>query len=127
MAYFASAGLLGGGPDYLAAQCNLRAVIFEYTLADTYETVFANILASTAMAPTDFTNSATGNDILCTIGQTVDTYADAAETSSHIAYLDTVGEEVILVLPEDSLISIGVGDQIIFPESTLTWHQPTGA
>jgi hypothetical protein len=125
MAYFASENMLKGGANYLGATCNLIGVVFEYTVSDSYATVFGNLLASASRAAGNFSIAADGLSQVLTAATAQEDAATAAEVSSHIVYLDTVGSEVILVIPETSLVAINVGDIVNFPEVAITYHQPT--
>jgi hypothetical protein len=127
MAYYASPNLLDGGPDYLAANCDLMGVVFEYTFGDSYATVTSNLLASVAIVSGNFAMSSSGNDRVCTTAAGLqDAAAEAGEVSSHIVFLKTTATtEVILVVPETTLVTINVGDPVNFPSIPITWHQPT--
>ena len=128
MAKWVHADVLDNGIAYIKANCNKMALVSAYSAGDSYATVNAAIVADTAMANSDFTIAASGNNrTLTTAAGKSDTAANVTGggAGNHIAFLDTVHSKVLWVTNETSGQSITVGNPVSFPSLVYTVNQPT--
>lgn len=126
MAKFAHVNVLDNGPQYIKDNCNAVVLLDAYLFGDSYATVASNIMATAAMAPTDFTLATSGNDRTLTsaVGKQ-DASADAGGVASHIAFLDTVDSLVLWVTEETSGQTVTAGNPVTFPSLVYTAKQLT--
>lgn len=128
MAKFAHANVLDNGLNYIKTNCNKVALISSYSVGESYATVAAKILAEATMTPTDFTLASSGNNrTLTSAAGKSDASANATggSASNHIAYLNTVGSEVLWVTEETSGQVVTAGNPVNFPSLVYTSNQPT--
>ena len=128
MAKWVHADVLDNGIAYIKANCNKMALVSAYSAGDSYATVNAAIVADTAMANSDFTIAASGNNrTLTTASGKSDTAANVTGggVGNHIAFLDTVNSKVLWVTNETSGQSITIGNPVSFPSLVYTVNQPT--
>lgn len=127
MAKFASQGTLDNGPAHIQTNCERMVLLAAYTLGDAYATVTGagNILAEAAMVPGDFVFSSSGNDrLMTTASGKSDTAANESGNSSHIAFLDDTGTEVLWVTEETTGQAVTAGNPVNFPSLVYTVTQP---
>ena len=128
MAKFAHANVLDNGLNYIKNNCNKVALISSYSVGESYATVVAKILAEATMTSTDFTLASSGNNrTLTSAAGKQDTSANATggSATNHIAYLNTVGSEVLWVTEETSGQVVTAGNPVNFPSLVYTSNQPT--
>ena len=128
MAKWVHADVLDNGIAYIKANCNKMALVSAYSAGDSYATVNAAIVADAAMANSDFTIAASGNNrTLTTAAGKSDTAANVTGggAGNHIAFLDTVNSKVLWVTNETSGQSITIGNPVSFPSLVYTVNQPT--
>ena len=128
MAKWVHADVLDNGIAYIKANCNKMALVSAYSAGDSYATVNAAIVADTAMANSDFTIAASGNNrTLTTAAGKSDTAANVTGggAGNHIAFLDTTNSKVLWVTNETSGQSITIGNPVSFPSLVYTVNQPT--
>lgn len=127
MPRFAHNDVLDNGPAYIRANCNAMVLIGGYTFGNNYAAVVAQILASVAMAPTDFAlGTSDVNRTLTTAPGKADLSADAngGGSDNHIAFLDTVNSKVLWVTEETSQQAVTAGNPVYFPSLVYTTFQP---
>ena len=128
MAKFAHAQVLDNGLNYIKNNCTKLALISSYTVGESYATVNAKILAEATMTSTDFTLASSGNNrTLTSAAGKSDASANATggSATNHIAYLNTVGSEVLWVTEETSGQVVTAGNPVNFPSLVYTSNQPT--
>lgn len=128
MAKFAHANVLDNGLNYIKNNCDKVALISSYTLGDSYATVNAAILAEATMASADFTLGSSGNNRTLTSAagkQDPSANVTGGSATNHIAYLNTVGSEVLWVTEETSGQVVTAGNPVNFPSLVYTSNQPT--
>lgn len=126
MAQFVSSNVLDSGINYIVNNSERMVVLSAYTFGDSYAVVTGNILAAVAVTSGNFTVSSSGNNrqVQNSAGLQ-DASADATGTSSHFAFLNDTGTEVVWVTDETSLQTITAGNPVNFPQLTYTSNQPT--
>lgn len=128
MAKFAHANVLDNGLNYIKDNCDKVTLISSYSVGESYATVAAKILAEAAMTSTDFTLASSGNNrTLTSAAGKQDTSANTTggSATNHIAYLNTVGSEVLWVTEETSGQVVTAGNPVNFPSLVYTSNQPT--
>ena len=128
MAKFAHANVLDNGLNYIKDNCDKITLISSYSVDESYATVAAKILAEAAMTSTDFTLASSGNNrTLTSAAGKQDTLANTTggSATTHIAYLNTVGSEVLWVTEETSGQVVTAGNPVNFPSLVYTSNQPT--
>ena len=128
MAKFAHANVLDNGLNYIKDNCDKTTLISSYSVGESYATVAAKILAEAAMTSTDFTLASSGNNrTLTSAAGKQDTLANTTggSATNHIAYLNTVGSEVLWVTEETSGQVVTAGNPVNFPSLVYTSNQPT--
>lgn len=128
MAKFAHANVLDNGLNYIKNNCDKVALISSYSVGESYATVAAKVLAEAAMTSTDFTLASSGNNrTLTSAAGKSDASANSTggSATNHIAYLNTVGSEVLWVTEETSGQVVTVGNPVNFPSLVYTSNQPT--
>lgn len=128
MAKFAHANVLDNGLNYIKDNCDKITLISSYSVGESYATVAAKILAEAAMTSTDFTLASLGNNrTLTSAAGKQDTSANTTggSATNHIAYLNTVGSEVLWVTEETSGQVVTAGNPVNFPSLVYTSNQPT--
>ena len=127
MAKFAHQQVLDNGLNYIKNNCNKIALISSYSVGESYATVNGKILAEATMTSTDFTLGSSGNNrTLTSAAGKSDTSANATggSATNHIAYLNTVGSEVLWVTEETSGQVVTAGNPVNFPSLVYTSNQP---
>lgn len=128
MAKFAHANVLDSGLNYIKDNCTKVALISSYSVGESYATVNGKILAEAAMTSADFTLASSGNNrTLTSAAGKQDTAANSTggSVTNHIAFLNTVGSEVLWVTEETSGQVVTVGNPVNFPSLVYTSNQPT--
>jgi hypothetical protein len=123
--FYANQKLLTNGPAWLPAHCDKMALLFDYTLGDSWATVNEAILDSVVMAAGDFSIAASGNDTVLTTAVKTSFGAIAAEVSAAVVLLDTTLQDILYVAPETNLVTIVIGTPVNYPALTITWHNVT--
>lgn len=131
---WANAIVLDGGSDLIRTRAGTAArvkmhVIKAYAANDTYATVTGNSCAVVDMATADYVQSgASGAARVTTIaaknGVSV-TANSGAGPDLHIAHVDSVSSEVLLVTDETSNQVLTAGNTVNIPSHTYTVNQPT--
>lgn len=133
MAKWANADVLDNGPEFIRTLANTSSRVQEhlikaYSAGDSYATVTGNSVASSDVAIGDLVMSSNGSDRLMTVG-TLDmglaTDDSGAAPDLHIALVDSVGSEVLLVTDETSNQVITQGNPVEAPTWAYTVAQPT--
>ena len=127
MAKFAHANVLDNGLNYIKDNCDKVTLISSYSVGESYATVAAKILAEATMASADFTLGSSGNNrTLTSAAGKQDTSANSTggSATNHIAYLNTVGSEVLWVTEETSGQVVTAGNPVNFPSLVYTSNQP---
>lgn len=126
MAYYAHPDVLDNGLNEILTACDVLHVVSAYTIGDAYATVVANSLASVAMADVDFTLGSVGDDrTLTSASGKQDPSADASNTGTHFAFVDSIGTRVLWVTQVNPTQAITAGNPVDFPSLVYTAKQPT--
>lgn len=126
MARYEHPDVMDNGLAYLRTNCDLMALISNYTFGDSYATVVANLLASVAMVDADLVLSTSGNNRRLTVAGKTDSSANASGggPNSHVALLDTVNSKVLYVTEEDAGQAIIAANAVAIAGFTITRTQP---
>lgn len=132
MAKWASNKVLDGGGDYLRTAAGTANrikmhLLKAYTAAQTHTAVVANSLGSISMGAADFTAATylTGRRTTI-VGKTLSLEASSgASPDLHVAIIDSVQNEVLLVTDETSDQIVTAGGTFSVPDWTYTINQPT--
>lgn len=128
MAQFASSNVLDNGINHIKNNAQRIVLLSAYVAGDSYAVVTGNILAEAATAPANYTVAASGSNRTVTSAAGLeDASANASGTSSHIAFLNDTGTDVLWVTSETSAQAITAGNPVTFPSLTYTAQQPTAA
>lgn len=134
MAKWANALILDGGSDLIRTRAALAAgrvkmhLIKAYAAGDSYATVVTtNGLGSVDMAAGDFVQSSSGSNRVTTVGAKAITLtaSSGAGPNLHVAIVDSVSSEVLLVTDETSDQVVTSGGTFNVPAWTYTVNQPT--
>lgn len=134
MAKWANSLVLDGGTDLIRTRAGTAArvkqhVIKAYAAGDSYATVTGNSTAVVDMAAGDFVQSgAAGAARVTTVGAKagVSVTANSGATPNlHIAIVDSVSSDVLLVTDETSDQVLTSGNTVNVPAWTYTAGQPT--
>lgn len=138
MPTFRGVAMMDGGSDLLRTRAATAGrivchIISAYAAADSYATVVAATLGSTAMVAGDFVSSgASGASRVLTIGAktvTLTSTFSGSEAALHIAIVDTVSSEVHIARPITSITNadppFASGGTVSLPAWTDTLPQPT--
>lgn len=133
MAKFANLLVLDGGTDLIRTRAGTAArvkqhVIKAYTAGDSYATVTGNSCAVVDMAAGDFVQSgASGASRVTTVGAKAGvsvTTSSGATPNLHIAIVDSVSSDVLLVTDETSDQVLTASNTVNIPAWTYTVAQP---
>lgn len=134
MAKWANLLLLDGGSDLVRTRAATASrvrqhVIKAYAAGDSYATVIANSCAVTDMAAADFAQSgAAGAARVTTLAAKAAvslTANSGVAPNLHLAIVDAVSSEVLLVTDETGDQQLFAGNTYNFPSWTYTSGQPT--
>ena len=116
---FSSFDFKKNGPQHLKDNIDIALVVKDVLKSDNYAATLAKAIASTAMTGTDVAITVSGEDCLTTINAKSDIDPSGTATALEdiaVAYCDSVGGEVILVVDAtDRVTTNEVGDVIGFP------------
>lgn len=130
---YVNAKVLDGGLNYIKGNANEMWLLSDYTLLDSYATVSGKKICSVTMDTVDPTTdySITGADgaarVLAIAGKSGTATGSSVQGTNdlHIALVDTVNSEVLVVTDETSNQSVSSGNTINFPSLTYTSSQPS--
>lgn len=133
MAKWANANILDGGTDLIRTRAGTAArvkmhVIKAYAAGDSYATVTGNSCGSFDMAAADFVQSGgAGAARVTTIAaKTINLTANSgAGPNNHVALVDSVSSEVLLVTDDTNDQQLYSGNTFAAPAWTYTVGQPT--
>lgn len=131
MAKFAGATVLDNGPQIIITRAGTANrvrmhVLNTYTLGQNYATVLAASLGAVATVAGDYGLAANGNNRRLTVAaKTVNISVTAAAGDRHIALLDEVSNEVLLVTDETTDQAVTSGNPFNVPAFTYDVQQPT--
>lgn len=126
MARYAHPLVLDNGPAHIQANCNLLVAVIAFSLGDSYATLTnpANVVASAAMAPADFTFTDSGSDRVLNNASKTDASADASGNPTHFAFLDTANSRILRVTEENTANAVAAGGSVTLPNIPYIVRQP---
>jgi hypothetical protein len=130
MPKFAGAVVLQNGPQLIITRAGTANrvrlhLLSSYTLAQSYATVLANSLGAVSLVGGDLGLAANGNNQRLTVGaKTLPVSVTAAAGDRHVAVLDEVSSEVLLVTDETTDQAVTAGNNFSVPAFTYDVQQP---
>ena len=116
---FSSFNFKKDGPQHLKDNIDIALAVKDVLKTDTYAQTLAKAIASVAMTGTDVAITASGEDCLTTINAKSGIDPSGTATAGDdiaVAYCDSVGGEVILVVDAtDRILTNETGDEIDIP------------
>lgn len=129
MAAWAHSDVLDNGLNHIKTNADVMLLIKNYTAGASYATVVSNILASSAMAPGDYTLAGAANAPRTLTSAQKTVTASATSTGGdnlHIAFTNGT-DTVFFVTDETSNQVVTSGNSVTIPAITYTSNQPTNA
>jgi len=126
MPYYAHPDTLDHGLAHITSNTDQVALVHNFSISDSYATVFGNRIAAYASVVGDFTLGSQGEDRrVTTENRTVTAFASTpAEFLLHVVCLDTVSSRVLLAMESAVNETVVSGGSVDIPAFAHTARQP---